>query len=86
MEEKGDIDSHKLSPDLRPVGGAPIRVRARWRRFTPGGFIHTRCGAEILPGAVALEELPCLVCLGAYLAILHRRDSTGAPGAAAAGG
>jgi len=52
-------------------------------RFTPGGFIHTRCGVEILPGALKLEELPWLVCLGAYLAILLRRDTSGAAAAAA---
>ena len=52
--------------------------------FKPGGFLHMSAVVNIQPNAARLQELPLLVILGWYLAILLHNDSSAAAAAAAA--
>jgi hypothetical protein len=44
-------------------------------RFKTGGLVHLSATIEILPGAPGVPELPCLVMLGWYLAVMMHMDS-----------
>lgn len=53
-------------------------------RFKTGGLVHLSATVEILPGAAGVPELPCLVMLGWYLAVMMHTDTMCAAGAVAA--
>jgi hypothetical protein len=61
------------------TGAALIRLKTR-------GLIHLAAAVEIEPRAVEIAELPWMVMLGWYLAVMMRSDSSGGAAAAAAAG
>ena len=65
--------------EFKDAGGVPL---VRYRRIT--GVLHGSCLVEVTPAAVPLGELPWLVPLGWYLAVMMQQDSAGAAAAAAA--
>ena len=59
-----------------PSGNPIIKLKT-------GGLMHLSAGVEIEPAAARIPELPWMVMLGWYLAVMMKNDSAGA---AAAGG
>ena len=55
-------------------------------RLKTRGLIHLAAAVEIEPRAVEIAELPWMVMLGWYLAVMMRSDSSGGAAAAAAAG